>query len=62
MYRILHVDDEPAILGATKAFIEKNYGFIVESSGSGTEALEKIKENQYDAIVSDYEMPELDGI
>lgn len=59
---ILHVDDEPVILKATKDYLEINYGFEVDSIGSATDALEILRNKKFDAIVSDYEMPGLNGI
>ncbi|MDD4985913.1 MAG: PAS domain S-box protein [Dehalococcoidales bacterium] len=58
--RILVVDDEPAIL----AFLKKvlgGEGYDVTTAGSGREALEMIKEQGYDLIISDVKMPGLSG-
>ena len=58
---ILYVDDQPLLLEATKAYLE-SFEFIVDTAESGKEALQKITDNNYDAIVSDYQMPVMDGI
>lgn len=60
---VLIVDDEKHILQIAKKFLErKKESLNVETASSGNEALELFKNNQYDAIVSDYKMPEMDGL
>jgi PAS domain S-box-containing protein len=59
---LLIVDDEEDILDITKQYLMKNYSFLVDTAITGEQALSKIAENQYDAIVSDYEMEEMSGI
>lgn len=58
---ILYVDDEPLLLKASQIFLE-SFGFIVDIADSGVQALEKLSTSTYDAIVSDYQMPKMDGI
>jgi PAS domain S-box-containing protein len=58
----MYVDDEPALLEIGKLFLEKSGQFRVDTVTSASEALQKIKSISYDAIVSDYQMPEMDGI
>ena len=60
--RVLYVDDEPMLLEVTKLYIERDRTFAVDTLPSAKEALERLKTVQYDAIVSDYQMPEMDGI
>ncbi|KQC05629.1 MAG: hypothetical protein APR55_05635, partial [Methanolinea sp. SDB] len=62
MYQVLCVDDEPAILEITRLFLEKNGDFMIDCCLSAGEALDTIARASYDAIVSDYQMPEMDGI
>ena len=59
---ILYVDDEPALLDIGKAFLEENRSFTVEISHSAPDALSRLSSRKYDAIVSDYQMPKMDGI
>lgn len=59
---VLYVDDEPALLEPTRLSLEKNGLFTVDTTTSAQEALEKIRERSYDVIVSDYQMPEMNGI
>ena len=62
MITVLFVDDEPALLEITRLFLERSGEMKVETARSALEALEKIKTRTYDAIVSDFEMPLMDGI
>ncbi len=62
MISVLYVDDEPALLELGKLFLERSGQFHVDTVTSAQEALHKIKFMSYDAIVSDYQMPEMDGI
>ena len=62
MYSVLYVDDEPGLLEITRIFLEKNDNFHVSTAISAQVALASIKIPSYDAIISDYMMPEMDGI
>jgi len=60
--RILHVDDENGLLEIAKQLLEPLGPFIVDSALSVEEALEKMRETAYDAIVSNYMLPGTDGL
>ena len=60
--RILYVDDEPGLLGIAKLYLEKKGAFTVDILSSAIEALERLNTQQYDAIISDYQMAGMDGI
>lgn len=62
MISVLYVDDEAGLLGIAKLFLEKTGLFSVDTVTSGQDALEKIASGHYDAVVSDYKMPGMDGI
>ncbi len=62
MYSVLYVDDERLLLDLCRSYLEESGDFRVELSRSASEAIEKIQDASYDAIVSDYQMPEMDGI
>jgi PAS domain S-box-containing protein len=59
---ILYVDDEPVLLKVGKLFLEKNGKYRVDTVLSAPEALELMQKKQYNAIISDYLMPGMDGI
>jgi len=60
--RVLYVDDEPYLLDITQLYLERSGEFEVSTSISALEALDDPAIRSYDAIVSDYLMPEMDGI
>ena len=62
MYRILYVDDESGMLEIGKLFLERSGQFSVDTITSAPAALTLLKIKTYDAIISDYQMPEVDGI
>jgi len=62
MFSILYVDDEPALLEITRLFLEKDGEFSVDTATSGQAALALLGKKKYDAVVSDYQMPGMDGI
>jgi PAS domain S-box-containing protein len=62
VYSILYVDDEPNLLGLGKIFLELSGEFVVETRLSAVESLELLKTRSFDAIISDYQMPDMDGI
>lgn len=58
---IICIDDEPSILEISKIFLERE-GYVVSIIESPKKALELIRRNQYNVVISDYEMPEMSGI
>lgn len=59
---ILYVDDETDLLDIGKLFMERLGNLVVDTAISAEKALEKIAIASYDGIVSDYQMPGMDGI
>ncbi len=59
---ILYVDDEPALLEIGRIFLEKSEGLTVSTCVSADEAIELIQHQEFDAIVSDYQMPGMNGL
>jgi len=60
---ILHVDDEPDFADMTATFLEREDDrFTVETVTSAAEGLDILYGNEYDCVVSDYDMPGQDGI
>ncbi len=60
--RILLVDDNEDLLHISKIFIERYKEFQVDIAVSAHKGLEKIDVCSYDLIVSDYDMPGMNGI
>jgi len=58
---ILVVDDDPQVLSSIERLFKKA-GYIVSTAKSGKEALGKIDKSDFDLVVIDIRMPELDGI
>ncbi|HWQ63944.1 MAG TPA: response regulator [Methanospirillum sp.] len=62
MTKVLLVDDESVLLDLGRQILEKKFGFLVDTVDSGEEALKQLKLHRYDAIISDYAMPGMDGL
>lgn len=58
--RILFVDDEPRVLTSMRMLFRGRYE--LSFANSGAEALEALRENSVDVIVSDQRMPQMTGI
>jgi len=59
---ILILDDEEMVLTSLRSFLELESEYNVVTFSKGAKALEYIKENHVDLVISDYLMPEMDGI
>ena len=62
MLRILYVDDETNLLDIGKLFLEESQEFSVDTALSAKDVLKSANLLKYDAIISDYQMPGMDGI
>lgn len=62
MISILYVDDDSSLLDLGKIYIERSGQFHVDTRQSAVKAMDVMKKNIYDAVVSDYQMPDMDGI
>ncbi|MFZ1957458.1 MAG: response regulator, partial [Methanoregula sp.] len=64
MIPVLYVDDESALLDITKHYLERSGEFRVDTATSANEAISKLMEQErlYEAIISDFQMPEMNGI
>ncbi len=61
MTTILIVDDVPEVTALLKAKLERTLRFTVITANSGKEALQLAGTMQPDIVVSDIDMPDLDG-
>ncbi|NMB79669.1 MAG: PAS domain S-box protein [Methanomicrobiales archaeon] len=62
MISILYVDDETDLLDIAKIFLEESGEIRVDTAPSARQALDLLEKNHYDAVVSDFQMPDMDGI
>ena len=62
MISVLYIDDERSLLDVGKNFLERSGTLTVFTAESASEALALVKEHHIDAIISDYQMPTMDGI
>lgn len=63
MFRVLLVDDDPDFLDSASSYIKKhNRNLDIEAVRSFEDALELVKEDGFDCIVSDYQMSGFNGL
>jgi two-component system response regulator YesN len=64
LLKVLLIDDEPFIRKGLITLIDwETEGYHIEGEASnGYDAIQLIKQNKYDLIISDIKMPEMDGI
>ena len=60
--KVLVVDDETDFLEVAKLYLERAGDLEVDTLSSPEEAFEEIENTSYDAIISDFKMPEIDGL
>ena len=59
--KVLVVDDERTVCNSCKKILTRE-GYNVDVALSGEEALSKVKGNEFDVLITDWKMPQLDGI
>src|SRR5208337_295091 len=62
MLSVMVVDDDPAILEVTQLVLEQSQEISVKPVSSSREALKVLQKSSFDAIVLDYDLPEINGI
>ncbi|HNC31864.1 MAG TPA: response regulator transcription factor, partial [Cyclobacteriaceae bacterium] len=61
--KILLVDDHTILLDGVKSLLSKEDDLtVVGQAGSAEAALEFLKKNEVDLIITDYSLPEMDGL
>ncbi|MFB6130408.1 MAG: response regulator [Salinigranum sp.] len=61
--RVLHVEDDPEFADLTATFLERENGQLgVATAASASEGLARIRSDDVDCVVSDYDMPGRNGI
>ncbi|WP_254840997.1 PAS domain-containing protein [Natronomonas marina] len=60
---MLHVDDEPNFAEMAARFITgEDHRFSIDTATSPSEGLDRLDDGRFDCVVSDYDMPEQNGI
>lgn len=60
--RVLVVDDQTSVRQMTRLTLEQIGVKLIHEAGNGNEAVEKASLQPLDLIISDYNMPEMDGL
>jgi len=58
----LYVDDESDLLDLTRLYLEQDGGITIETCISAAEAITLLATRKFDVVISDYQMPEMNGI
>ena len=58
---VLIVDDDASILGVVSEVLEDD-GYVVMTAGSGEEAIDLLRANQYALVMSDIRLPGINGV
>ena len=61
LHKVLVVDDDPVITKSFERSLPKQE-YVVVTASSGSEALEKLKEGDYDVVFTDIKMPGMSGL
>jgi CheY-like chemotaxis protein len=59
--KVLIVEDDPGVRTLMKDTLD-NYGFHVTSCENGTQALHSSASSYFDVIITDYDLPGLNGL
>lgn len=60
---ILHIDDDPSIREISKQILlDMDSSFVIDAASCVAEAFKKLENGQYDVVISDYDMPQKDGL
>ncbi len=58
----MHVDDDLCLLEVSKQILSMENNFDIDNATSVDEATKKMEKESYDVVVSDYEMPQKNGL
>ncbi|WP_276274115.1 hybrid sensor histidine kinase/response regulator [Haloarcula litorea] len=62
-YRLLHVDDQPDFLSVTRSFLDRELPAAeVATETEPGDAIARLTQGSFDCVVSDYDMPGMDGL
>ncbi|NLI34801.1 MAG: response regulator transcription factor, partial [Deltaproteobacteria bacterium] len=61
--RVIIADDHPIVRKGLKEILAEDQSIVVaDEAGDGRELLRKVRENDFDVIILDISMPDLDGL
>jgi two-component system, cell cycle response regulator len=60
-FKVLVADDEESLRGIVKEILTDS-GYLVDCAANGKEAMDLVRKNSYEVVVSDIRMPEMSGI
>jgi len=61
-HSVLIVEDSKAMRGLIRATVEQISGFVTSEAGSGFDALKALPGQPYDLIITDINMPDINGL
>ncbi|MEA5388736.1 response regulator [Haloarculaceae archaeon H-GB11] len=59
---VLHVDDAPSFVEMTREFLQRELDVVFYAETSAADALDRLENAPIDCVVSDYQMPDTDGL
>jgi DNA-binding NtrC family response regulator len=59
--KILIVDDDVSIRGAMQKILQ-SYNYEASSCDRGEQALDRLRQESFDILITDFHMPEMDGL
>ena len=62
MHTVLILDDQQDLLDITRLFLERFGEMNVDTAKTAKEALSKMKDRVFDALVVDFDLPDISGI
>lgn len=60
--KVLVVDDDPVVGQSFHRVLSQDKGYVVITAHNAAEALERVREQEYDLVVTDIAMPGMDGV
>jgi CheY-like chemotaxis protein len=62
LHKILVVDDDPVVGMSFNRVLSSDKGYVVITAQNAAQALEKLREQEYDVVFTDIKMPGMDGV